>query len=224
MALAASAGKQFHAQQLAVESLGFFSLALYIERVSGKIQFVCITGGPGAGKTAITDVIKREFQQGVLVLPETATMLYSGGFPRAENAKEINQIQSAIYYVQSRVESIARIRHQKANLIVCDRGTLDGAAYFPGGRSKFLKAVKSTPKKEFDRYDMLIHLETPGAKMGYDFSNPMRTESNREALELDHRTQSVWAGHPKRILIKSRNSFIEKVCEVLDLLRNEYFQ
>jgi thymidylate kinase len=192
--------------------------------VSAKIRLVCITGGPGAGKTAITDVIKREFQTGVLVLPETATMLYAGGFPRAENSEELRVIQSAIYHLQSNAESIARIRHQKANLIVCDRGTMDGAAYFPGGRNHFLKAVKSTAKKEFDRYDMLIHLETPGAKMGYDFSNPMRTENNRQALKLDQRTQSVWAGHPKRVLIKSRNSFIEKVCEVLDLLRNEYFQ
>jgi thymidylate kinase len=191
--------------------------------VAEKIRFVCITGGPGAGKTAITDVVKREFQQGVLVLPETATMLYSGGFPRGEDSSELRVIQQAIYYVQSNAEKIAQLRHQKANLIVCDRGTLDGAAYYPGGRQPFLRAVKSTLEEELSRYDMLIHLETPGAKMGYDFSNPMRTESNREALELDERTQEVWSGHTKRFLIKSRSSFIEKVVEVLDLIRNEYF-
>lgn len=185
---------------------------------------VCITGGPGAGKSAISDVIKREFHHGVLVLPETATMLYSGGFPRGEDNKELRVIQSAIYHVQSNAEAIAKLRHQKANLIVCDRGTLDGAAYFPGGRNAFLKTVGSSLKKELARYDMLIHLETPGSSMGYDFSNPMRTESNREAMELDEKTQSVWAGHPKRVLIKSRSSFIEKVVEVLDLIRNEYFQ
>jgi thymidylate kinase len=192
--------------------------------MSEKIHFVCLTGGPGAGKTAIADVIKREFQTRVLVIPETATLLYSGGFPRSDQDEEHRYIQKAIYHVQANSELLARSRYERARLIVCDRGTLDGAAYFPGGRAPFLKAVKSSLTKEFNRYDGVIHLETPNANMGYDFSNAMRTESNKGALELDERTQSVWAGHPNRILIKSRSSFIEKVVEVLDLLRKEYFQ
>ncbi len=192
--------------------------------MSEKIRIVCLTGGPGAGKTAIADVISREFQQRVLVIPETATLLYSGGFPRSDNTEEHRYIQKAIYHVQTNAEHLARLRYyHKANVIVCDRGTLDGAAYFPGGRAQFLKSVKTSLNEEFQRYDGVIHLETPTANMGYDFSNPMRTESNKGARELDERTQSVWAGHPNRVLIQSRNSFIEKVVEVLDLLRKEYF-
>ena len=82
---------------------------------------VCITGGPGAGKSAISDVIKREFHHGVLVLPETATMLYSGGFPRGEDNKELRVIQSAIYHVQSNAEAIAKVHQEEQRAMVLNK-------------------------------------------------------------------------------------------------------
>ncbi len=43
---------------------------------------VVLTGGPGAGKTAVLEVIRHAFCQHVAVLPESATVLFGGGFPR----------------------------------------------------------------------------------------------------------------------------------------------
>jgi thymidylate kinase len=186
-----------------------------------KLRTLCLTGGPGAGKTAVADVIKREFQSQIYVLPETASLLYNGGFPRAENAEELKRVQAAIYHVQRHAEALAKVKQNKARILVCDRGTLDGGAYYPGGLFRFLKEVESNLEKELDRYDIVLHMETPAANMGYDFSNPVRTESSKEALLLDRKIQNVWKSHPNRIVIKSRESFLNKVTEVVEIIRRE---
>jgi DNA helicase TIP49 (TBP-interacting protein) len=43
---------------------------------------VVLTGGPGAGKTAVLEVIRRALCRHVHVLPESAGILFGGGFPR----------------------------------------------------------------------------------------------------------------------------------------------
>jgi len=185
------------------------------------LKIVCLTGGPGAGKTAVADVLKREFQNKVFVLPETASLLYNGGFPRAENARELKRVQAAIYHVQNHAEEFAKVRKNRAQILICDRGTLDCAAYFPGGMKPFLREVGTSLRSELARYHMVLHLETPGANMGYDFSNPVRNETSKEALLLDHRIQNAWREHPQRHVIKAQESFLHKVMEVVELIRNE---
>lgn len=186
-----------------------------------KLKTLCLTGGPGAGKTAVADVLKREFQNKIFVLPESASLLYHGGFPRAENPAELKTVQSAIYHVQRYAEVLAGVKQNKARLLVCDRGTLDGAAYYPGGLSKFLIQVGSDLDTELNRYDVVLHMETPAANMGYDFSNPVRNESSKEALQLDRKIQNVWKSHPNRFVIQSRESFLNKVSEVVEFVRQE---
>jgi hypothetical protein len=43
---------------------------------------VVLTGGPGAGKTAVLELARQYFCKHVLVLPEAAGILFGGGFPR----------------------------------------------------------------------------------------------------------------------------------------------
>jgi hypothetical protein len=40
-----------------------------------------LTGGPGAGKTAVLELVRQSFCQHIKVLPETASILLGGGFP-----------------------------------------------------------------------------------------------------------------------------------------------
>lgn len=42
---------------------------------------IVLTGGPCAGKTTVLNVLKQEFAGQILVIPEAATLLLSGGFP-----------------------------------------------------------------------------------------------------------------------------------------------
>lgn len=43
---------------------------------------IVLTGGPGGGKTTAADLYRREIGDQVVVVPEAATLLYTGGFPR----------------------------------------------------------------------------------------------------------------------------------------------
>ena len=186
------------------------------------LKMICLTGGPGAGKTAVTEVIHREFSRSIYVVPESASILYGGGFPRAKDAKEMRSVQSAIYWTQHFTEEHARLRAKKMAGIVCDRGTLDGLAYWPGSTKAFCECIGTTLKKEIARYELVIHMQSPSnAGEGYNHSNPLRTESSREARELDDKIQAAWKTHPKRFFVPSRASFIDKVDEVLSILRTE---
>ncbi len=187
-----------------------------------KFFRVCLTGGPGAGKTSIADLLRRESEGTFVVAPETATILYGGGFPRPRDAREQKLVQSAIYNVQIRSEAFhfGRMRARKERVLVCDRGTLDSCAYWPGGRTSFLRAQGTTLEKEFSRYDLVVHLESASVAGVYDLSNPVRTESASEAQRLDRKIREAYRGHPKTVFIPSRASFLEKSEEVLALLRS----
>lgn len=190
-------------------------------RSAAKIKTLCLTGGPGAGKTAVTDILLRQCAGRMLVVPESASILYGGGFSRAMDGAEMREVQKAIYHIQSASEAIARHRLGKHRGILCDRGTLDGGAYWPSTRADFLKAVGSSLKREHARYDVVVHLESPTQTNGYDLSNPLRVENAKEAKRLDEAIRKVWGDHPKRYFVKSRASFIEKLDEVLGILRHE---
>ncbi|HVJ63934.1 MAG TPA: ATP-binding protein [Bdellovibrionota bacterium] len=181
---------------------------------------ICLTGGPGAGKTAVAQLMKRQFGDFVYVVPESATILYSGGLSRARNIAEQFYVQRAIYELQRQQEEIADLRTQdesQAKLILCDRGTLDFAAYWDGSPEEFLFDASSSLEAELARYDLLIHMETPTGG-DYQLDARVRVEDVEKALELDHRIAEAWVRHPRRHFVKSRSSFIEKVEEVISII------
>jgi adenylylsulfate kinase-like enzyme len=44
-------------------------------------KLIVVTGGPGAGKTALLEVARKALCSHVALLPEAATILFGGGFP-----------------------------------------------------------------------------------------------------------------------------------------------
>src|SRR5262250_2796773 len=91
---------------------------------------VVLTGGPGAGKTAVLELIRQSFCEHVKVLPESAGIVFGGGFPRDHKAELQKAAQRAIFYVQRELETAANADNPA--VVLCDRGTVDGAAYWPG--------------------------------------------------------------------------------------------
>lgn len=139
---------------------------------------VVLTGGPGAGKTAVLELIQQSFCEHVHVLPESAGILFSGGFPRGRSPVLARAAQRAIYYIQLELEATAEAGN--AAIVLCDRGTVDAAAYWPGPE-EFWTAVGTTRQAELARYAAVIHLRTPRAGSGYNQRNPLRIESAAEA-------------------------------------------
>lgn len=179
---------------------------------------VVLTGGPGAGKTAVLEFVALAFCRHVTLLPEAAGVLFKGGFPRNGSNSRLRAAQQAIFHVQRQLEE--GTVEGNAAIVVCDRGTPDGAAYWPGPDSLW-DAVGTTLEAEFARYDRVIHLRTPADGNGYNYRNPLRVESPREAMEIDRRIAEIWEGHERYEEVPATDDFLEKARHALNLLRAE---
>ncbi|NNE16978.1 MAG: AAA family ATPase, partial [Myxococcales bacterium] len=91
-------------------------------------RLVAITGGPGAGKTAVLELALHSFCNHVGVLPEAASIVFGGGFPRHDSEVALRAAQRAIYHVQHEQEDLVMGEREVA-VVLCDRGTVDGLAY-----------------------------------------------------------------------------------------------
>ena len=174
------------------------------------IQLIVLTGGPGAGKTAILEYVKKIFCKHVAILPEAASLLFGGGFWRLNSVSAKKAEQRAIYYVQREFEKMV-IDENQWILGLCDRGTLDSLAYWPGDEDEFFKALSTSKEKEYQKYKAVIQVATPNIKNGYNHQNPIRIETAEEALKIDKRIHEIWKGHPHYTFINSSDHFIDKV-------------
>jgi predicted ATPase len=179
---------------------------------------IVLTGGPGAGKTAVLELIRHSFCKHVVVLPESAGIIFGGGFPRGERVELRRAGQRAIFYIQRELEQAGEADHPA--IILCDRGTVDGGAYWPGPDDYFI-AVGTTLQEQLARYEAVIHLRTPSLATGYNRQNPLRIESAAEAEAIDQRILALWAGHPKLSIVEPAESFLAKASQALELLRRE---
>jgi predicted ATPase len=179
---------------------------------------IVLTGGPGAGKTAVLELVRQEFCAHVQVLPEAAGIVFGGGFPRAGSPEWRRGAQRAIFFVQHELESTGQA--ENAAVVLCDRGTVDGAAYWPGPES-FWDSVGTTLERELSRYDAVIHLRTPPIDGGYNHANPLRLESAMAAAEIDAQLLKIWDGHPRRFVVPPSPDFLEKALHTIEILRSE---
>jgi predicted ATPase len=177
---------------------------------NGRCRIV-LTGGPGGGKTTAADLFRREIGERVVVVPEAATLLFSGGFPRASDIQARSAAQCAIYHVQKNLEDVQSARFPD-RILLCDRGTIDGAAYWPDGPQSFFRAVGSTEETELARYDAVIFFESAAVGgISMEGGNPVRTESNEQALDLDHRLREIWSKHRRFVIVPHNVSFVKKI-------------
>ncbi len=174
------------------------------------IQFVALTGGPGGGKTALLEIAERVFCQHVAVLPEAASIIFSGGFPRHESPGARRAAQLAIFHGQRQLEALMRAEYGVA-IVLCDRGTIDGSAYWPPGEEDYWQALGTTREEELSHYYGVIHLETPDIDHGYNRENQLRTESALSAHEIDLSIAKAWEGRPRRLVVPSSPRFLDKV-------------
>jgi predicted ATPase len=177
---------------------------------------IVLTGGPGAGKTAILEFMRLAFCRHIAILPEAAGILFRGGFPRNRSPVRQMATQRAIFHVQRQLEESSI--EENAAMVVCDRGTPDGSAYWPGIGTLW-EAVGTSREAELARYTFVLHLRTPADENGYNHSNLLRTESVAEALEIDRRIGEVWSTHPGYKEVPATDDFLVKARQALELLR-----
>ncbi len=179
---------------------------------------IVLTGGPGAGKTAVLELIRQSFCEHIRMLPEAAGIVFGGGFPRNGNADWRRAAQRAIFFVERELEAAAEPENRA--IVLCDRGTVDGAAYWPGPGDLWSE-VGTTLGEQLERYDAVIHLRTPTLENGYNKSNPLRIESVADAVAIDNRIATLWETHRRRFVVEAAKNFLDKATRVLEILRGE---
>ena len=145
---------------------------------------IVVTGGPGGGKTTAADLFRREIGDRVVIVPEAATILFQGGFPRSPKPLAQRFAQTAI----------------------------DGAAYWPGEPGDYFAAIGTTHEAELRRYDAVIFFESAAVGgSSIEGGNPVRNESIEEAVVLDAKLRRLWAPHPQFVLVSHNPSFFKKI-------------
>lgn len=186
------------------------------------------------GKTSALEAVEKEFGDRITAVPEASSCILKKAMPRpgrdiAWSEKWSRAFQNVILPLQREMEfTWGLVAEERASqMLLMDRGMMDGAAYMPGGIEPFIKTFGLDIDEVYDRYDTIIHLETV-AKTRPDLfgktGNPDRYETKPEdAVALDEALQKVWKQHPNWILVPSElgiegvvNRVIEIVSDAID--------
>ena len=186
---------------------------------------IVLTGGPGGGKTTAADLFRREIGDRVVVVPESATLLFSGGFPRSTLPAAAISAQQAIFKVQHHLEAVQSVLYPD-RILLCDRGTVDGAAYGPQTPEEFFPSLGTTFEDELARYDGVIFFESAAVGgLTIEGGNPIRNETLEQAVALDGRLRALWMQHPRFVLVRHHASFFRKIAlglAELERMVNDY--
>jgi hypothetical protein len=183
------------------------------------VKRIVVTGGPGAGKTASLETARRILCEHVGFAPESASIIFGGGFPRESTPHSERAVQRAIYHVQRELEALFD-GHSDLGVLVCDRGTIDCSAYWPGEEAEFYRQLGTSREGELARYALVIHLRPPAHADGYERTD-LRIETAAEARRIDARIERAWRGHPRRVFVEHTHDFVAKVSRVVGILETE---
>ncbi len=178
---------------------------------------IAITGGPnGGGTTPLSGDEKnsgRQHEEG----PAAAPPLFHSRIPCQEGVPAPTlTAQRIIFYATQQLESLA-MQTSAADLIVCDRGTVDAAVYWPEGIEDFFASMGTTLDEQIARYDAVIHLSPP-LKAEFYQSTRVRTETLEEASRIDRKILKIWEKHPNRMVLPSMDHFFQKAGIIKDFI------
>ena len=179
---------------------------------------IVLTGGPGSGKTVIVDRIARRHPDAILAVPEAATQIYTQLQTRWDKL-DLNgrrDAQRRMYRLQVEQETRFAAGMRDDQILLLDRGTIDGAAYWPDGPDDFWRDVHTTHAAELSRYDAVILLETAATLGLYDgdASNFCRFEDPAAAVQSGEALKQLWAGHPHLHFVAAYEKLDEKIAAV----------
>jgi predicted ATPase len=181
---------------------------------------IVLTGGPGAGKSVISNRLAQLEPTRFLRVPEAATRVYDQIQTRWDRLDLAGRrdVQRRIYQLQLETE---KAYPSNDRILILDRGTIDGAAYWPEGPDNYWNDLKTTLAAELGRYDAVIWLETAAALDLYDgdASNFCRFENAPAAVASGQLLLRLWGGHPKLRLVSAFPNLQEKLAAVRETVR-----
>jgi predicted ATPase len=182
-----------------------------VNDVPARTKRIVVTGGPGAGKTSIWRAFVEAHAGAVRAVPEVATLLLTHVFPGISSDAQRHAFQRSIFALQHNLEAY-HADHAPGSILVCDRGTPDGAGYWPEGHADFFSALQCDWDAELARYDAVVFLESAAlAGLPIASDNSTRTEDPQTAVAIDRRLHAVWSKHPRFHYVPVEREFATKV-------------
>lgn len=195
---------------------------------------LCLTGGPGAGKTEICNFLSQMLEDRgyhIFFVPETASELILNGI-RPNSHISLIDFQKFVLDKQLAKEKLYEdlIKYYPSDkiLIFYDRGIMDACAYIDKNTFEgMLNDRGLTFADAYAHYDAVLHLVTAadGAEEFYQWNDPTkeevgnnaaRSESPEEARIKDKKTLDSWIGHPHLRVFDNSTNFDGKVKRVVE--------
>lgn len=190
---------------------------------------IALAGGPCAGKTASLPLIKQALREKgwrLLILPEIATMYYSGGIDDvAYLAAERRDVYVTMQRTFASTQLALRDQYRRLAasfaepaIVINDRTELDLAVYLaPDEAEAAFAACGTSFEQTLTSYDAVIYLRSGAGTVDQLENNVFRRESDVAAAhEACARTLAVYQGHPQLKVIEQNPSFVAKVQETID--------
>ncbi|HLL88614.1 MAG TPA: AAA family ATPase [Tepidisphaeraceae bacterium] len=182
---------------------------------------IVLTGGPGAGKSVIAAAIAAGRAGQFVHVPEAATQVYARLRTRWDrlDADGRQDVQRRIFRLQLEQEDAAAAAHPGVPLLL-DRGTVDGAAYWPDGPDAYWSDLGTTLDAQLARYDLVIWLETAATLGLYDgeASNFARFEDPATAIASGKALLRLWSAHPNLRRVGAFSDVNDKIVAVREIL------
>ncbi|CAL1281897.1 unnamed protein product [Larinioides sclopetarius] len=201
-----------------------------------EIKNILHRKGPCSGKTTGQARLCTFFENlgwKVYRVPEAATVLLNGGvrFPdltprqvRTQNSSKM-QLSPAEKFQENLLKTMMAMEEtyfslastcNRNCLVICDRGTMDAAAFIPKDVWEKMLAANGWNAVQLrdNRYNQVVHLITAanGAEEFYNIEdNSCRTEGLDLARERDRRAAEAWVGHPYIDVIDNSTDFDTKL-------------
>jgi predicted ATPase len=182
---------------------------------------IVLTGAPGSGKSTICAALADRHPGRFCAVPEAATQYYRALGKRWDqlDLDRRRDAQRGIFKLQVAQEERFAALHPDRTLLL-DRGTIDGAAYWPDGPLDYWRDLGTSEAQQLGRYATVIVLETAAAIGIYDgrASNEIRFEGAKEAIENAKVLAALWAAHPRTHLVPATPKLETKIAAVEEIV------
>ncbi|HZZ42278.1 MAG TPA: ATP-binding protein [Tepidisphaeraceae bacterium] len=174
---------------------------------------IVLTGGPGSGKTVLTSRLAAMHPERFVRVPEAATQVYDMLQTRWDRLDEAGRrdVQRQIYRLQVEQETTVA-KMNPGRVLLLDRGTIDGATYWPDGPEGYWADLGTSLEQELARYDVVIWMQTSAVLGLYDgdASNSCRFEDAEAAVAAGNRLVVLWGNHRRLIRVEAYPTLDEK--------------
>ena len=190
------------------------------------VAIVALTGGPCGGKSSLFDALKERQHLGgrsLCFVPEAATILINDGC----DSGDVEDFQRAILGLQLELEAHAMEQAYAMGVpaaVICDRGTMDGAAYCTADQFVRVMAAHGYSREALlARYDLVVHLVSAAVDAPEAYTtgnNEARFEDLNGAIDQEYKTRTAWLEHPNRLVLGGYDSFAAKLQAAVDAIES----